>query len=583
MTETSRDPFRIIPAQVRNDHFLSYLTLVELQESARPVSKDWKGACDEYKTWWVQNYLTINNQVALMGLKGSTQLNGKIVRILGPPNARGRIPVEMGKNHLTGIVKKVGVLIQNLNPFCTSNDSDTASVHHHNIPDLTEYSSDSRVRRSHGMMLDQLLMLARWQVNVLGGRTVATSIPEFFTLPRSHPGLCELNKDIFMWWTTNPKIAGHRNTQGTILDVLVQRLFAEESQDAYEEVLQEAPLWRADGPNGEYLARNYCRFLRTWETDRVVGAFMVYKVYPTGTIMVKVQEHVDDLDTIEQALGTVYLVKGHSSVIGNLFPRLPMFCKTTLYPIYDLWTYDGIVQAANRWAGMRFPNFTQALDQHVSKALDEGTVSWRGPSAHLWETLPPPPFPTLMSNEADDEIVLDWSSYSEQGSSRTYDNQSTNRHVVGKSREVVQITEVHKERADKIAQSIARYPMRCSNDPSHPHFTSVTFRRFGYSVKENPNMLCTILLHRLSQAIPVGMFPFEWSPSGNDDKIPTYTLLEIMDEFLQVLTEQKETPNVVMVDELAVVGPLKTLLEEACETRKVSSPEVMWYPPPAAH
>ena len=28
----------------------------------------------------------------------------------------------------------------------------------------------------------------------------------------------------------------------------------------------------------------------------------------------------------------------------------------------------------------------------------------------------PPPFPTLMTNEADGEVVLDWSSYSEQGS-----------------------------------------------------------------------------------------------------------------------------------------------------------------------
>lgn len=144
---------------------LSHFDLVQLDDF-RKVSPKFHKACDRRKEY-IHNLLNKQNaSVEIVGLSSERgkQINHRLAVVDGPIN-NGRYPVKM--RHLTGEVEKVSLKPQNLNPFLKPDqEADEKSR-----LDFISYSSDAKIREGHGRLLDQVLMLLRYAVNVMNGET----------------------------------------------------------------------------------------------------------------------------------------------------------------------------------------------------------------------------------------------------------------------------------------------------------------------------------------------------------------------------------------------------------------------------
>lgn len=295
---------------------LTYLSLKnDLQNSARRVSKSWKKICESYKLEWIKALNRKDSRVMLLELnseKGKT-MNDNVVQITGKRDKKShRYPIRF-KNWLTGENETLTIKICNLFPFIfTSVDSDEGKDNK-NVPNLLEYSKAGLLRVSHGMLLDEVLTLARFEQNSITGLPFEGSYQEFAHLPRSHPLLARLNADMWTYWLIDPKSTAFTSTHGTILDV-VSCEFLRRGPEAYGSFYaQQDKPWAQDGPGGRYLGQNMLRFMRLFAQERVTGSFWVTNKYKTGSIMVACtdpEEYESPEDIIN--FGEVYLVKGKS-------------------------------------------------------------------------------------------------------------------------------------------------------------------------------------------------------------------------------------------------------------------------------
>lgn len=365
---------------------------------------------------------------------------------------------------------------------------------------------------------------------------------EFANLPRGHPVLGRLNANMWTWWAANPKLAGI-SARGTISDMVARSII---DNDPSRQLAREDKLWPQDGPAGSDLAQNLIRFMKTWATDRVTCDFFVSHRYKTGSIMTSFRDG---------EFGQVYLVRGHNSVIAEMGP-LPLSCRATLLPIYDCWTYDGIIIATPQRLSV---SQKKALDVHVQKAIIDKSVSWRGPRAKTWK-YPPPPFPTIKI-ETDDETILDWGSH--------VDEYTTS----GKFEESEEITTGHINLGRKIVQvALVKGGFSPTTGVPESHWI---IRRLGYSYEENPQGMALIMCN----SMPLGQLSFEVDHVRGQNKaekyIPTYNLMELLRGILDGI-EMAPLAPLIQPDELAVVRPLQQVLKQCFEEKGETAPDVHW-------
>jgi len=522
---------------------LTYLSLKnDIQSRARIVSKSWQEACQAYKTAWIEA-LDGKRSVVLLELtsaKGKT-LNGNTAKITGERDPKShRYPIVID-NWLTGESETLTFKICNLNPNATHRADPEADT-----PDLLKYTTNAKLRRSHGMMLDQMLMLARYETNIINGNPIPVPYRDFMNLPRSHPALARLNANMWTWWTVNPKLAGV-NGRGTISDLICTAMM---DNDFSLHMAKEDKLWPSDGEKGVHLVRNLIRAMRSWPDQRRYETFWVTHKFKTGSIMTACRDG---------KLGQVYLVKGHNSVIAELRPQLPFCCRATLLPIYDLWTYDGMITAM---AERPSAKLQKALEAHVRKAIIERTVSWRGPISEHWQ-YPPPPFPRK-KNPSGDEAELDWSSY-EDG----YGNPTIN------IEEYEEITEEHLAIGRRIVKAALS---KGGIDPDPAAMNVWVIRRLGYSYEENPNGFATLM----GRGMPLGPVMFavdhERGEDPNDNYIPTYTLKDALIGIFEA-SKRHRLPSVMQIDEIGLVRPLGKVFKQCFEEENANVLSVEWYPP----
>jgi hypothetical protein len=129
---------------------LTYLSLTDdIQAGVRGVSKSWHKMCQLYKTAWLEALDTKRSAVLLelTSAKGM-KMNGNKAQITGGRNPKShRYPVTMD-NWLTGESELMTFKICNLNPFATLRADADAET-----PNLIQYSTTGKLRKSHGMML----------------------------------------------------------------------------------------------------------------------------------------------------------------------------------------------------------------------------------------------------------------------------------------------------------------------------------------------------------------------------------------------------------------------------------------------
>jgi hypothetical protein len=390
---------------------------------------------------------------------------------------------------------------------------------------------------------DQMLMLARYESNMINGNLFRGDYREFIDLPRSHPTLAQLNASMWTWWTVPPKLAGIHG-RGSISDLISVAVM---ENDISLVVATEDKLWPQDGEKGAHLVRNMVRAMRTWADQRVYETFWVSHKFKTGSIMTVYRDGT---------FGQVHLVKGHNSVIAELCPQLPFCCRATLLPIYDLWTYDGIVTAK----ALR-PSAKQVrdLEAHVNKAILEKKVSWGGPIAKHWH-YPPPPFPRN-KNTTGEELDLDWSSHED-----AHCNPFIN------TEESEEINDVDLD----VGRMIVKAALSKGGIYSSPEAQNVlVIRRMAYSYGENPNGIAMLM----QRGMPIGPLMFEVDhdrgEDPNDNYIPTYNLREVLGGILEAAMKHR-LPSIIQPDELAVVRPLDRVLKQCFEEKEANAPTVLW-------
>ena len=532
---------------------LSYLSLRQVQR-LRSVSTSWRSHCEDYKRLFLLRLKTLPTKVLILELQSTKGklLNGRIGTIQGKPTKQGRLPVGL-TNWLTGEVESVTFKPCNLHPFFYQKEETM------NCPEesLLNYTSNSKLSRSHGMILHQILGLARWACNLIKGSPFDGPYEEFLNLPSTHPFILRMNSAIFTWWTTPPSLANLPGLQGSILDICTRGLMLGDPHDTKKGLAQENKLWHQDGPQGVYMSRKFVQFMKSWGHERVTSGFWVARVYSTGTIMVQ----VDDPEDPTTSLGQVYLVKGHASVIGkDILRSLPAFCTTTLLPIYDCWTYDGLLRS--RTFSDLAPDFEQQLDEHVDHAIHAKNVSWRGRSAEAGHWATAPPYPTIVQ-DMEDSIVLNWNGCDENANPNTTANQE-------------EITSMHWKLGREIAQmAFDRGGIDASSDD-----TGLVLRRCGYSHQENPEGMCAVLYVRgHDEGIsPTFAFPFQFQVGNDPSQIPTYTLEEALQAIFLFFHKQNALPFAAILhpDELSVVLPIETVLTQCFQEKGMEAPVVGW-------
>lgn len=392
-------------------------------------------------------------------------------------------------------------------------------------------------------------MLARWETNVVNGMLFDGDYNTFANLPRGHRVVARLNANMWTYWTVQPKLAG-LYSRGTILDCICKAMMDRDPSVLMAKNDTSPTPWPQDGPNGMYMARNMIRFMRTWATERVTSGFWVSHRYPTGSIMTAVGE--------DGKFGQVYLVKGHASVIAELVPQLPFSCRATLLPLYDSWTYDGVIHPNPHLDASFSARGKKNLEEHVKKAIIEGNVSWRGPSADKWQ-YPPPEFPEI-AFESNGEVGLKWTKHD-------VECRNSETRVQGLQE---QATAEHMALGRKIAAA-AKAKGGIDTSPS-PQNTWV-IRRYGYSYKENPNGIALLMTHGL----PITDLHFNVDHSRKNDKdyVPTYNLKEALQFILKGLKSTR-LADTVQPDEFSIVASLDKVLKQCFEEKGQTAPSVRW-------
>jgi hypothetical protein len=392
---------------------------------------------------------------------------------------------------------------------------------------------------------DQLLMLARWETNIVNGMMFQGQYQEFITLPRGHPSIARLNANMWTWWAVSPKLAGVSG-HGPVLDVVGKAILDNDSSKMFA---KNDKLWPQDGPQGSYMARNMLRFMRTWTTERVTDEFWVSHKHKTGSIMTSFRDG---------QLGQVYLVKGHASVIAELMPQLPFCVQATLLPLYDCWTYDGVV-TANPISLSSAQK--RALDEHVKRAIIEEKVSWRGVNADKWQ-YPPPDLPGI-KRETETEVELDW---------RAHDAEFRNMTDSFKAEE--KVTEAHLELGRQIVKAALAKNWTDPSPDANPEDTWV-IRRFGYSYEENPNGIAIIL--SLGQPVTNIHFAVDHKRRKDRKYVPTYKLEDLLKGILKGLRGHgPRLSGLVQPDELSLVRPLENVFRTCFGEKGKSGPIVHW-------
>jgi len=542
---------------VRNET-LTYLALQEVQ-ALRSVCKRWKEHCTDFKTYFLE-VLDNTNQtsVRLVGLKDK-RWNDKI-GITKKENKRYLVTL-LSQYWLTGEYQTVCVeKICNLHPFCSTTPAEPPKTN-----EVLEYTHNAKLRVSHSMLLDQLLMLARWESNSIQDYLFKGSYETFCSLPRNDLIIGRLNSFLFTWWRNNPNLVGI-TAPGSICDAVARSVM-----DTHEEIskgLTEfskgltkqdiSQKWNVDGPSGRDMVRNFLRFMRSWEQERITGYFFVVGVYKTGTIMVHVESIEDGEDV---SLGKVYLVKGHNAAVGEL-RKLPFYCHATLLPIYNIWTYDGIVIEFH--CNKLTNQLQDKLNEYVDEAIERNLVCWKSSLADYWMTTPPPIIPSIVS-QSKNEVVMDWHDESMFSNSKIETNYAEET-----------ISEEHLEMGRKIAQKVN----------IDANGGSLIFRRDGYSLEENPNGTCMILYNHDGQAEPVRNFQCtaekdHFDINENDDMdAPTYNLKGVLEGIIKSLEYIPNLlPGCILLDELAIVRPLNEVLEQCFREANKRSLTIEWYPP----
>ena len=193
------------------------------------------------------------------------------------------------------------------------------------------------------------------------------------------------------------------------------------------------------------------------------------------------------------------------------------------------------------------------IEKHVTKAVREQTVVYRGESAAsgLWDTEPPElEKPVPIDGQKPTALMVD-GGVSDTGS---YTPTSQQLSIATK---IIKFAQKRGYKANKV-----------------PGMPLLIARRMGYTKEDNP-MQCVGLMYHINNT-PRGIHPFRFKTW------PTYTLDELLPEVLKVLESSNIMPGLIWVDEKSLVVPLRQVLlkanEAVCFPEKV---EVEWYPPPS--
>jgi hypothetical protein len=593
---------------------LSFLPTLKQVQTLRSVSKSWCKDCDDYKRQVMERLQNSSSSLPckvlileLQSEKGKS-MNGRVGIITKSSSSssssstrssssirkeqqRGRCrryPVEVANsNWLTGETECIAMKLCNLHPFyqrTTDNDYYYSTP----PPELLDYSSDAKVRISHGMLFRELLTWARWHYNAILSSPFPGTFDDFSNLPSNDPFLMFLNKGLFDWWTTAPNAVGL--SDGTILDSTVHRIL-DDHRTMSLRLARRDELWPKDGPEGANIVQNMIQFMRTWDTERVSGSFWITHIFPTGTVMVHVPNNINNNNNDEEgnptSLGQVYLVKGHASVVGELSSSMPVLRETTILPIYDCWTYDGLLLFDEEHQDEQVGDaFRKELHDHVFNAIYSRSVSWRGPSAAngAWDSMAPLPVESPNNsnnnnnnnnnNNGEDVVVerefsvLNWP-----------DSDFDDLHSLPPNEA---ITEEHWKLGRDIADfiKVKKVPID-EPDGRNRYISSMVYRRLAYSYQENPNGLCTLSLDRNERIRPVHMFCY---PVENEVDTPTYNLGHTLQAFLDMLQESYKSggkpvvvASTIMPDEISVVLPFNTILRKCLQEEKgIRPPFVEW-------
>ena len=529
---------------------LGLLTLKEIQFSLRSVSKDCKTVTEDHKTGILERLLLFSSNVLVLDLKSvkGKALNGRVGRINGKPK-EGRFPIRIDANWLSGEHEVMALKLCNLHPFFTGRNEETTRC-----PESLEgYSSTSCVRGSHGRLLHRFLRFGQWFVCEIGDVGFNGDLNDFFRLPLFHPVVKQANSIMFDYWKEPPFRCSRSSSSrqyGTALDYIVGLTMfnSPNTEGVSTEMARHDKLWPADGASGKNMIRNFFHCMKTWNEERVTGGFWVTNVYKTGTVMV----HLSDLNDPESLAG-VYLVKGHTSVVGELIQqsegRLPGFCKTTILPLYDFWTYDGLIMPGlYKTTG---PAFEGKLREHVQTAIYSHTISWRAPSAEqgLWDfENHPPVLPTYLVNEGS-HYVMDWHDGGNEGSTTT--QPSSNDALVEFSAEELDLA------GNIAAMAVSLGGMRkLDDDVVEPadeprEVSAITIRRVNRG-------FCTILDTRV-ETQPLHAFHFVPKDTGS------YPLQNVLQGVLAAINAAAPLPlaQCILIDDRDILRPLDSILVKA--------------------
>lgn len=383
--------------------------------------------------------------------------------------------------------------------------------------------------------------------NVLNGLSYFQGeFSAFMRLPRGDPRIQQANANVYTFYNIKPSLAGYSSGDKdlSILDMTVATLVTNASK-AIQHFGQKAK-WHKDGPNGELIARNMVRFMKSWETERIYSKFWVVRVAPGGTLLVSENE--------DGNLENVYLAKGLGSQIAELFPpgTLPVAAFMTLIPIYDFLVYDGIATALFVGRQTNASKKKKILEM-IEIAIRTETLIYQGKSASmgLWDS-EPPALPTIDV----DRGTVDWSGVEDAESAMM--------------QTVVETTDEQKQAAMEIAKFAKKKGFKNVQATKNTSMKSVLIvRRFAYSKKENPDYMCGFMFNE-----QLGhLFSFKnW---------PTYTLEELLRETLVALKQLPKMPKMLWVDEKSLVQSLQDILRDAFDEIGLECIRVQWYPPPS--
>lgn len=280
---------------------LSHLTLFEIQECLRSVNQETRSLCDAYKSfvvdWVSSNPEKESREVLITGLtseKGKL-LNGRIGRTTQTKRKyrSGRFPIEVDDgNWISGEIETLSLRLCNLHVF----------FHQPNAPklyptpsSLIEYSSTSMVRKSHAVLLDDVLFFARWfAYEVEGVASIPDFASDFQTMrhygPEARLAIVEMDSRMFDYWKEKPfRCSRARGKKfGTTLDYIfgLAKFRYKDLDQKTREIVKLDKLWEADGDEGKNMMRNFLHCMKTWKEEHVRGGFWVTNVHKTGTVMV---------------------------------------------------------------------------------------------------------------------------------------------------------------------------------------------------------------------------------------------------------------------------------------------------------